>query len=153
MSEREGLLAYCGLYCGDCGGYSGEIARAASRLEKTLTRWKFERTAKHLFTEKLADYDHFAEMLEFISTLKCPKVCREREGGDVSCTIWKCCVDKGFYACYECEEFQRCDKLKTLEGLHGDSCIKNLSAIKEMGLERWLDEGTRLWFGNDVDND
>jgi hypothetical protein len=153
MSEKKGLLGYCGLYCGDCGGYAGEIAQAASQLQKTLAGWRFELTAKHLFSEQLAGYDHLVEMLEFISTLKCPRVCRERGSGEVSCAIWKCCVDKGFYGCHECEEFETCEKLKTLEGLHGDSCIKNLRGIRQMGLEKWIAEGRRLWFGSEVDGE
>jgi hypothetical protein len=153
MDEREELLGYCGLSCGDCGGYSGEIAESAGQLKETLSRWKFELTAKHLFPKRLKDYVHFVEMLEFISTLKCDAICRHRKRGDVSCAIWKCCTDKGFYACYECEGFDDCDKLKSLEPLHKDSCVKNLNAIREMGLKEWIAEGRRLWFGSEVEGD
>jgi len=41
--------------------------------------------------------------------------------------------------------------LKELESLLGDSCLKNLQAINEMGLENWLKNGKRLWFGSEID--
>ena len=146
------MLAYCGLYCGDCAGYLGEIAHTAKNLMKVLEKFKFDRTAKCLFSEELRDYDKFCEMLGFMTSLKCEQICREREDSGTSCKIRKCCRERGFYACYECDDFEICEKLKSLEGLHGDSCVKNLKAIKEMGLEAWVIRGKRLWFGSDIDN-
>ena len=152
MRERKDLLAYCGLYCGDCAGYSGEIADTAENLKNVLKKYKFDRTAKCLFSEQLKDYDNFREMLGFITGLKCSTICREREDSGASCKIKKCCRDRGFYACCECDDFEICEKLKSLEELHGDSCMMNLKAIKEMGLEAWISRGKRHWFGSDVDD-
>jgi len=152
MKNNKKLLAYCGLYCGDCAGYSGEIANTAKKFKKVLEKYKFDRTAKSLFSKELKDYDKFCEMLGFITGLKCPQTCREREDSSTSCKIRKCCKDKGFYACYECDDFKTCNILKSLEGLHQDSCVKNLEAIKKMGLETWIIKGKRLWFGTEVDD-
>jgi len=152
MKGRKGLLAYCGLYCGDCAGYIGKIADTAKNLIKVLEKFKFDRTAKCLFSEELKDYDQFCKMLGFMTGLKCPKICRERKDSGTSCKIRKCCRDRGFYACYECDDFETCEKLKSLEELHGDSCVNNLKAIKEMGLEAWIISGKRLWFGSKVDD-
>ena len=152
IKEKKKLLAYCGLYCGDCAGYGGEIAKAAGNLKKVLTRFKFSRTAKSLFREKLKEYDKFSEMLNFITELKCKRICRERKDYETDCEIRKCCIDMGYYACYECDSFEQCEKLKTLEDLHGDSCVVNLKAIKDMGIEKWVKKGKRYWFGSDVDN-
>jgi len=152
MKGKKGLLAYCGLYCGDCAGYIGEIADTAKNLIKVLEKFKFGRTAKCLFSEELKDYDQFCKMLGFMTGLKCPKICRERKDSGTSCKIRKCCRDRGFYACYECGDFETCEKLKSLEELHGDSCVKNLKVIKEMGLEAWTISGKRLWFGSKVDD-
>jgi len=151
MKEKESLLAYCGLFCADCGGYSGEIAEKAKELINTIKKYKFELTAKNMFAKEIKDYDRFFKKLEFISGLKCPKVCREREIGSTNCEIRKCCIGKEYFACFECEEFETCEKLKVMEELHKDSCIKNLKAIKEMGLENWIENGKRLWFGSEVD--
>ena len=148
MIEMD-LLAYCGLYCGDCAGYSGEIADAAKILIESLERYRFDRTAKSLFADELGDYDRFREALEFVSGLRCPRICRKREEGETDCEIWKCCRTKGYYACYECEDFEVCTKLKGHEALHGDSCVTNLRAIREMGLEVWVASGERLWFGSE----
>ena len=151
MKKKE-LLAYCGLYCGDCGGYTGTIADAAADLQKELKDYKFELTAKHLFSDPLKDYHKFVEMLGFMTTLKCDSVCRDKADTSTSCQIRKCCREKGYYACYECGDFEVCEKLESLKGLHRDSCVKNLKAIKEMGLEKWVETGKRFWFGSDVDD-
>ena len=151
MKKRE-LLAYCGLYCGDCGGYTGKIADAAINLKKELTDYKFELTARHLFSDALKDYDKFVEMLDLMATLKCQSVCREKTDTSTSCEIRRCCREKGYYACHECEDFEACEKLEALKGLHRDSCVKNLKAIKEMGIEKWIESGKRYWFGSAVDD-
>ncbi|UCG92708.1 MAG: DUF3795 domain-containing protein [candidate division WOR-3 bacterium] len=145
------LLAYCGLYCSDCAGYSGEIVEAAKIFKNKLTKYKFERTAKYLFSKPLKDYNKFIKMLDFISDLKCSTICRDRKEEETTCTIRKCCIEKEYYACHECSDFEKCDKLQTMVGLHRDSCVKNLRAIKEMGVEKWITEAKRYWFGSDVD--
>ncbi|NQV19386.1 MAG: DUF3795 domain-containing protein [Armatimonadetes bacterium] len=153
MKDDSNLLAYCGLYCGDCAGYSGEIADRAKDLENVIEKYKFELTAKSMFSKELKDYDEFLRKLKFISGLKCSEICREREIGSTNCEIRKCCIGKGFYACYECEDFEICEKFKALEELHKDSCAKNLKAIKEIGLKNWITNGKRLWFGSKVDDE
>lgn len=150
--KKKKLLAYCGLYCGDCGGYTGTIADAAANLQKELEDYKFVRTAKHLFSDQLKDYDKFVEMLGFMTTLKCDVFCRNKTDTSTSCQIRKCCREKGYYGCYECDDFEVCEKLESMKDLHQDSCVKNLRAIKEMGLEKWIELGTRYWFGSDVDD-
>jgi hypothetical protein len=149
MTMNKNLIAYCGLYCGDCAGYSGEIGEAAKNLKEITQRYKFHQTAKHLFPKQLKDYAGFCEMLDFISKLKCPRRCRQIEPGEVKCEISKCCRNKGFFACHECSTFEDCEKLRKMEGLHGDSCIKNLRAIKKMGVDAWIRESKRFWFADD----
>jgi hypothetical protein len=149
MTTNKDLIAYCGLYCGDCAGYTGEIAEAAKNLKEITRQHKFHQTAKHLFPRQLKDYAKFCEMLEFMTQLKCPKTCRLIKQNDVKCEISKCCRDNGFFACHECSNFERCDKLGKMAGLHGDSCIKNLRSIKKMGIETWIRKGKRFWFADD----
>lgn len=38
MEKEKKLLAFGGLYCGDCAGYSGEIAELAKKLRQTLKK-------------------------------------------------------------------------------------------------------------------
>ena len=149
MKHAKELLAYCGLYCGDCAGYSGDIADAAQKLQDTTNRYKFRQTAKHLFPEKLKEYDKLEDMIDFMTELRCPRVCREIKESDVKCKISKCCREKGFFACHECDGFETCGELKNLAGLHGEAHIKNLRAIRDMGIEEWVNKGKRLWFADD----
>lgn len=135
--------------CGDCAGYSGEIAESARELKVLMSKYKVAQTAKHLFSKELKDYQAFCDMLNFITQLKCPATCRERTDDATTCEIRKCCRQKGYYACHECADFEECDKLDTMIGLHGQSCVKNLRVIKQTGIEEWIREGKRLWFAGD----
>jgi len=152
IGNKEDLLGYCGLYCGDCAGFSGEIAKASLNLKHFIDKYKLNITAKELFDGKLKDFDKFYEMLQFMIALKCPQICRERETPVEGCEIKQCCRQKNYFACYECNDFSNCKKLKSLEALHGDSCVKNLKAIKERGLSNWIEHDKRLWFGTEIDD-
>jgi hypothetical protein len=145
--EGLNLLAYCGLYCGDCAGYSGEIAAAASELIESVQRYKFDRTASQLFADELGNFGDWFGKLEFMAGLTCDAVCRSR---DPRCAIEECCESKGYLACHECADFETCDKLKKHEGLHGDSHLCNLRAMREMGVEAWIAGDSRLWFAGDA---
>lgn len=136
MKKEEELSAYCGLYCGDCAGYSGEIAESARALRAVMKKYKLDQTARHLFAKELKDYAKLCDMLNFMVDLKCPATCRARPDGATKCEIRKCCRGKGYYACHECADFDKCDKLDTMTPLHGQSCIENLRAIKRIGIDQ-----------------
>jgi hypothetical protein len=153
MENKKELLAYCGFYCGDCLGYTGLLAKRAKSLMTVLEKYRFEQIARSLFPKELKEYDRFHQMLGFMTGLKCPKICRERKEVETSCQVKKCCIDKGFYACYECDDLETCDKLKSLfEGLHYDASVKNLKGIKEMGLEAWIEKGKRHHYWDEIDD-
>jgi hypothetical protein len=144
MQEKARLLAYCGFYCGDCLGYTGVIADAARGFLEVLETHRFERTAECVFPEQLGDYDRLNEALNFMAGLRCPGRCRTTEPEPSGCAVKKCCIEKGFFACYECDGFESCETLDSLHGgLHTASCVKNLRAIREMGLGAWLLRGKR----------
>jgi len=144
MNDRKNLLAYCGFYCGDCLGYTGVIAAAATDFKLVLEKYQFKQTAQSIFPEQLKDYDHFFEILGFITGLKCPMTCRERPNSSVACPVRQCCIEHGFVTCADCNDFEECEQLKSLmEGLHYEASLKNLKAIKTMGLENWLNAGKR----------
>ena len=144
MEEKKRLLAYCGFYCGDCLGYTGVIAEAAESFLAVLDRYRFDRTAECVFPQELGDYGRFHETLRFMAGLRCPGICRDGDQDAASRQVRVCCRDKGFFACYECDRFEACAKLKSLhQGLHADASLRNLRAVREMGLEAWLAEGTR----------
>ncbi len=149
MTGRAELVAYCGLYCGDCLVYTGVIADAAEAFAEVLERYQFERTAVHIFPEELPDYGRFRENLAFMSGLRCSGRCRLAEGQAVptTCAVRNCCIDKGLFACYECAEFEICAKLRELHGdLHYDASLRNMRAMRELGPEAWLAEGSRYCY-------
>jgi len=155
MRERTALLAYCGFYCGDCLGYTGVIADAAQNMMEALETYKFRRTAECVFPEQLGNYEQLCEMLRFMTELRCSGICREEApcGGPSGCEVKNCCRERGYYACYECGEFEACDKLMSVhKGLHYDSCMKNMRAIREMGLEAWIDGGSRFCYWLEADD-
>jgi hypothetical protein len=146
MSESTNLLAYCGFYCGDCLGYTGVVANAAESLLHVLQEYMFERTAECVFPQQLEKYDGFLEILRFMTELRCSGICREdqQDRPPPTCVIKNCCRSRGYYACYECASFEACDNFASVHhGLHTDSCIRNMRAIKEMGLEAWIAKGPR----------
>lgn len=60
------------------------------------------------------------------------------------CPVRNCCLERDYFACYECDAFETCDKLHSIhQGLHAEACVQNLRAIREMGLEAWLERGVR----------
>ena len=149
MKVEKELLAYCGFYCGDCLGYTGVVADAAKDLKRVLDRYQFVRTAQSVFPEQLKDYGSFYEMLGFITSLRCPGICRREvaAGGTAACVVKNCCLEQGFFACYECGDLERCEVLTSVhEGLHADACLQNLRAIRQMGLEVWLAQGKRCCY-------
>ena len=76
------LVAYCGLYCGDCPGYTGKIADLARDLRKELRAAKFAKSAE-MFSElpdfaALKNYIECYEALGVMTRLRCKRTCRAR---------------------------------------------------------------------------
>jgi len=150
MTKKENLVAYCGLYCGDCAGYTKDLAKAAKQLKTQIDKYKFNLTVEAMFSEQLKHYDEFKKNLDFMTQLACPIICTQRE--DARCEIWHCCRDKNYAGCYECKDFETCEKIPNALGEHFfDACIVNLKQIKEMGVRDWIDKGKRYWFSCDVE--
>ena len=142
MGIDEKLLSYCGIYCGDCLGYTGIIAEAAKQLQDTRKEYRFDQSAKHVFAKELKDYSRFEEMLGFMTELRCNRTYSSFDGGESKCEIHQCNLEHGYGGCYECDDYIECDKLRnTLGGLYYEACLKNLKEIKKMGLQQWLAEG------------
>lgn len=141
------LITYCGLYCGDCAGRTGEIASAARALLDVMERYEFRRTALGMFPDRFSDYDALVSSLEFMSRATCDSPCRDREP---ACAIAECCVGRGHDGCYECDEFRGCEKLHAFVAVCGHACFENLERIREMGPEAWVSSGRRLWFSKEA---
>ncbi len=145
MNENRNLVAYCGLYCGDCFNYKGEIADLARDLRKKLREEKFVRVSQGLskFFKEFKNYEQCYEVLGAMVRLRCKRTCRGG-GGPPSCKIRNCCQKKNVPGCWECEEFETCEKLGFLKPIHQDAQIKNLRKIKKQGIDSFL-KGTRYW--------
>jgi len=146
--ENKNLIAYCGLYCGGCPIYKGKIADLARDLRKELRGVRFDRTAEALseisFFKTFNNYQQCYEVLGAMVKLRCKKVCKDG-GGPPFCKIRKCCQKKGIDGCWECEEFETCEKLDFLKLGHGDAHIKNIRKIRKQGIEEFLKK-EKYWY-------
>lgn len=145
MNEEEKAVAYCGLYCGDCIMYKGEIADMARDLRKKLRQNKFDKVAAGIstFFKDFADYPRCYEVLGAMVKLRCRKVCRDG-GGNPFCKIRACCNKKQIAGCWECDDFETCDKLEFLKAVHHDATYKNMRKIRKTGMVAFL-AGTKYW--------
>ena len=148
MSGEENLIAYCGLYCGDCFSYQGKIADLSRDLRKELRSHKFEKTAELLsgmsFFKEFDDYSRCYKVLGAMVKLRCKRGCRDG-GGNPYCAIRKCCERKKYEGCWECDEYESCSKLDFLKANHGDAHIKNLRKINKKGKKEFI-KGKRLMY-------
>ena len=145
MTNSEDLIGCCGLYCGDCFNYKGRIAGLARDLRKELRQAKFDRACLGLskFFKEFENYGQCYKALGAMVRLRCKRTCRGG-GGPPSCRIRGCCQKKNIRGCWECAEFETCEKLDFLKPIHEDAHLKNLGTIKKHGIDSFL-EGRRNW--------
>lgn len=147
LSDGEKLIAYCGLYCGDCSGYKGTVASLARDLRKELERERFADLAKVLakvpYFKALKGFPQCCAVLETLPKLRCKRACRG-DGGPPYCEIRMCNRDKGLDGCWQCDAFRTCTKLAFLKAGHGNAHLRNLSTIKRHGAAAFL-QGKRHW--------
>ena len=60
------------------------------------------------------------------------------------CKIRKCNEKKGTQGCWECRDFESCEKLDFLKTVHDDDHIKNLRILKNKGVKAFI-AGKRNW--------
>ncbi len=137
--NNKTLIAYCGLYCGDCFNYKGEIADLARDLRKKLRESKFDRASEGLskYFKDFKDYDTCYRVLGSMVRLRCKRACTNG-GGNPNCTIRKCCQKKEIRGCFECGEFETCKKFDFLKPIHKDANLKNLKKIKKNGQDKFI---------------
>ena len=139
MNQKNGdLIAYCGLYCGDCFSYQGKIADMARDLRKELRKAKFDRVAEGIPFKEFQHYRECYEALGAMVRLRCKNACRGG-GGNPFCNMRKCCNKKGIDGCWQCDEFEKCENLASLMPIHGDEHIKNLRKVRKSGVAKFLE--------------
>ncbi len=143
----EKMIAYCGLCCLDCHGFQQKIPDLARDLRKELRQSKYKKFADFLadsnFGKVFKDYDKCYEVLGAMVKFRCHKGCKNG-GGPPFCKIRRCCQKKEIEGCWECEIFEKCEKLDFLKPVHDDGHIKNLKLIKKKGKKEFL-KGKRHW--------
>ena len=146
MAERQ-MVGYCGLYCGECFSYLGKVADLARDLRKELRQCKFDRTATALvnipYFANLKDYQQCYQVLGTMVKFRCKNGCRGG-GGSPACKMRTCCQKKGIEGCWECQEYETCEKLDFLKANHDDAHVKNLRIIDKKGMEQFL-QGKKYW--------
>lgn len=143
MADDQDLVAYCGLYCGDCFSYNGEIAGLAKELRRELRSARFEKVAEAVPFKALKNYRGYYDALGAMVKLRCARACRGG-GGNPFCQIRKCCQANGRDGCWECAEFEGCRQLDFLKKVHGEACRNNLRRIRRQGKQAFVD-GKRDW--------
>jgi hypothetical protein len=74
--EDKNLIAYCGLYCGDCFSYKGKVADLARDLRKELRQAKFDKIAEGIPFEEFKHYKECYETLGALVRLRCKNACK-----------------------------------------------------------------------------
>jgi len=138
------LIAYCGLYCGECFSYKGTIADLARDLRKELRQAKFDVVAEGIPFKEFEHYFECYEVLGAMVRLRCKRSCRGGSGNPF-CSIRKCCQKKGIEGCFKCEKFEVCKKLDSLKQPHGIAHIQNLRKLKKKGTSEFL-KGKKHWY-------
>ncbi len=148
MAGKQDLIGYCGLYCGDCVGYTQTVANLARDLKGELRRHRFDKMADMLakvpIFKEFKDYDKCYNLLGTMMKMRCKEVCRGN-GGPPDCKIRNCVRRKKIKGCWQCDDFQMCKKLGLLEEHHGVAHLKNLRKLKRQGSAAFL-KGKRYWF-------
>ncbi len=156
--SQDSLIAYCGLFCGDCIIRKGEIWNLSKELLPRLQTPEFRKLAIGLpqlteVFEALQGYDPCCAMLEVIvDHLQCTTVCKQG-GGSTDCQIRRCCQEKGIQGCWMCEMFEpfgcaqddiTCETLAGLNPIHQGAHLKNLRRLRDVGITAFL-EGEKYW--------
>jgi hypothetical protein len=162
----------CGLTCCDCLFYKPEIYETAKQLRdliqssqldtflKLIVRYQgWNGIAKHLGQESTVLEKHFEpfaklpdfmEVLEGIINLQCPATCREAGGCSIggithTCDALRCIQANGFEGCWQCQDFEACDKLSLLRRNYGETIVGNLRTIRDEGIEAVTSRGNRYY--------
>jgi hypothetical protein len=147
MEENKDLIAYCGLYCGDCYRSKGRIADLARDLRKELRQENFDKVAQKMaensFFAAFKDYPRCYGVLGEMVKFRCKRTCRGG-GGPPVCKIRACCQKKAIEGCWDCNDFESCKKLDFLRPFHEDAHLKNLRTLARDGVDGFLN-GKRCW--------
>lgn len=143
-------IGFCGLHCGGC------LLREGVEADLSPEYWKLKRQVVYRsHNEALASIPYFQvlagcpvclETRDNRLFMRCPRSCRHG-GGNPSCDIRLCCLQKGIPGCWECSGFHDCLLLAALAPAHGSAVTRNLECLASEGIDAFL-AGTKHWYGS-----
>jgi hypothetical protein len=82
VKPDKNLVAYCGLYCGDCFFFKGEIADLARDLRKKLREARFNQNYQEFvkFAKEFKDYPQCYKVLGAMVKMRCKRTCQNGGG-------------------------------------------------------------------------
>jgi hypothetical protein len=136
------LIAFCGLYCGDCLRFRSRAAVLARELRAELARVDFDDYAqvKQAVAPEFQDYPAFQKIVQAVIDLDCPQGCRVHGCPGLDCRIRACCLGQGLTGCWECDALDDCPHFDFLTPFHGDIKGNNLRRLRDLGPAQWLIE-------------
>lgn len=102
------------------------------------------------YFDRFKDMATFMNILDGIIKLQCKTTCQETGGCSVGwsthqCDALKCVKFKGYHGCWQCNEFERCDKLKFVKRQYGFVIEENLKTAKEKGVAAVKSHGNKYY--------
>jgi hypothetical protein len=116
-------LAFCGLCCPHC--YRVKVSNAAKMLKHEMDV-AAGKGAKYL--DEVSE--SFSSDIDVLISKECNLYCRA--GGGSTCKIKLCCFDKKLNGCWECNDFETCEKISAQFKGH-------CRDIREKGLDAYIE--------------
>ncbi len=141
--DTESLVAYCGLFCGECAISKGIIGKKSRELLDQLENPDLQNRLKEMPDgmaidfDKISDSNDIANVLDALSTFNCEHVCKDEKDA-TECIIKDCCKKKGLEGCWQCDLFEGCDTLGWLRPVNGEVPFDNIRQIRAVGMEAFL---------------
>lgn len=133
--EKKMHISFCGSYCHRCDWHTGRIRRTAQQALDMLHEYDgFKRLLKGNVNS-----DTVIKGLSILAESTICSGCKAETGANERCAIRRCCSQKGFDLCSECDNFP-CEILKTNPGVIKFHCLENLTSIDTIGLKQWIDQ-------------
>lgn len=138
--EKKHHVSYCGLYCHICDWHTGRIRRTFRAALDMLNEFGFNK-----LLEDEVDRDDLTRSLDTLANSSICPGCKQgisENPEEDRCAVRSCCSQKGFDLCSECTDCP-CEILRTNPGVVKFGCLENLAAIKQRGIEEWLNQQWR----------
>jgi hypothetical protein len=125
-------VAYCGLYCPNCGARCHLPQRASALIEELLVG-EYDK-----WGHTLEGFTPFWKFLHELADESIPKRCQEGTCGNPNCGMRDCAQQKGIEACPLCDDYP-CEMI-TQFSRHYPTLLFDGKRMKDIGMEAWIAE-------------